>query len=557
MLSDPQALDWWQTSVIYQVYPRSFKDSNGDGVGDLKGIEEMAEHFSETGIGAIWLSPIFKSPMADFGYDISDFINIDSTYGTMDDFVSLLNKLKSLGVRTLLDFVPNHSSDEHEWFKKSVEKITPYTDYYVWRDGKFDSNGNRMPPNNWRNFFDGSAWEWSPVRGQYYLHQFTAKQPELNYESSALLEEMKNVLRFWLDMGVDGFRIDAMPYLVEDNLFRDEPLLDSVTVDDNHTYFNLNHIYSRDQPATYKVVEEFRAVLDEYTDRDGNTRLMLVEAYADVNYTMMYYSQETPRAHMPFNFNFITYLNKTSSAVDIKNVIHLWLDNMPRGQWANWVMGNHDNKRVASRFGQDMVDPINTLVMLLPGTAITYNGEEIGMADGTVRWDQTVDPWGKSGGMAKYEMTSRDPFRTPFQWNDLHNAGFSTAQYTWLPVNSNYWYLNLAFQKTCARSHYQTYKRLVQLRSLLTIARGDFSAHTISKWLLIFTRKLEGQDTFYIMINVGTEQETITMNEHFNDVPHYMVVRTSSINAWYAENDYVDTKKSLYMRPKSSIVLSY
>ncbi|XP_060864581.1 maltase 2-like [Metopolophium dirhodum] len=555
--AEPAKLDWWQTGVIYQVYPRSFKDSNGDGVGDLKGIEEMAEHFQETGIGAIWLSPIFKSPLADFGYDISDFVSIDSTYGTMEDFSSLQRKLKSLGVRILLDFVPNHSSDEHEWFQKSVKKIDPYTEYYVWLDGKVDENGNKIPPNNWRNNFDGSAWEWSAERGQYYLHQFAAKQPDLNYNSPALLEEMKNVLRFWLDIGVDGFRIDALPYIIEDIKFEDESVIHPNIVDDNYTYVLLDHKLSRDQPGTYKIVEEFRAVLDEYTNRDGNTRLMLVEAYASINYTMMYYSQQTRRAHMPFNFNFITYLNKTSSAVDIKDTINLWLDNMPPGQWANWVLGNHDNKRVASRFGQDMVDPMNTLATMLPGTAVTYNGEEIGMADGTIRWDQTVDPFGKNGGMARYEANSRDPFRTPFHWNDYQNAGFSTSQRTWLPVNSNHWYLNLAFQKACFRSHYQTYKTLLRLRSSPTIARGNLTMHTVSDWILILTRQLEGHETFYIILNVGTEQEAITLNEHFKDVPLHMIVRASSINSWHAENDYIDTTKPLAMRPKSSLVLSY
>ncbi|XP_026808060.1 maltase 2-like isoform X1 [Rhopalosiphum maidis] len=554
--SELAKLDWWQTSVIYQVYPRSFKDSNGDGVGDLKGIEEMAGHFNETGIGAIWLSPIFKSPLVDFGYDISDFVKIDSTFGTMEDFSSLQKKLKSLGVRILLDFVPNHSSDEHEWFQKSVKKIDPYTEYYVWLDGKLDENGNRVPPNNWRNFFGGSAWAWSPERGQYYLHQFMVKQPDLNYNSSALLEEMKNVLRFWLDIGVDGFRVDAVRYIIEDNAFEDEPLIDPNIKDDNYTYALLNHTSTRDQPGSYKMIEEFRAVLDEYFNRDGNTRLLLTEAYAPINYTMMYYSQQTHRAHMPFNFNFILYLNKTSSAVDIKNTINLWLDNMPPGEWANWVLGNHDRKRVATRLGQDMVDPMNTLTTMLPGTTITYNGEEIGMTDGTIRWDQTVDPFGRNGGMARYEVNSRDPCRTPFHWNNLQNAGFSKSQHTWLPVNSNHWYLNLAFQKGHVRSHYQTYKTLLRLRSSPTIAQGNLTMHTPTDWILILTRQLVDHETFYIVLNVGSEQETIILSELFKDVPLYMTVRSSSINAWQAENDYIDTKSPLAMRPKSSLVLS-
>ncbi|XP_050421279.1 maltase 2-like isoform X2 [Adelges cooleyi] len=556
-ISDTEHLDWWQKGVIYQVYPRSFKDSNGDGVGDLKGIEKMAEHFQDAGVGAIWLSPMFKSPMADFGYDVSNFTEVDSIFGTLDDFKSLQIKLKSLGVRLLLDFVPNHSSDEHDWFQKSIKKINPYTDYYLWKDGKTDSNGNRIPPNNWRNYFDGSAWEWSSEREQYYLHQFSIKQPDLNYHSPELLDEMKNVLRFWLDKGVDGFRVDALPFLVEDSSFRDEPLLDPNAVDDNYTYFLLDHIYSRDQPQTYTIVEEFRSVLDEYTKIDGNTRLMLTEAYASINYTMLYYSQDKPRAHMPFNFNLISYLNTSSTANDFKDVIDLWMDNMPRGRWPNWVIGNHDNKRVASRFGQDMVDPMNTLVMLLPGTAVTYNGEELGMADGTLRWDQTVDPWGKAGGPSKYAVNSRDPFRTPYHWNYTHNAGFSSTIYTWLPVNSNYWYLNLVFQKECTRSHYKTYKKLIELRSIPTILEGDLTLYVISDWVLAFTRKLKGHEDYYIILNIGSEQETIVLKKHFQNLPHNLIVRISSINSMHLENDYIDTNIPLEMRPKSSLVLSY
>ncbi|XP_050545176.1 maltase 2-like [Daktulosphaira vitifoliae] len=549
-------LDWWQKSVIYQVYPRSFKDSDEDGIGDLKGIEEMAEYFQYTGIGTIWLSPIFKSPMADFGYDISDFNDIDETFGTMDDFKNLLNKLKLLGVRLLLDFVPNHSSDEHEWFKKSIKRIDPYTNYYIWKDGKADENGNRIPPNNWRSNFQGSAWEWSPERGQYYLHQFTIKQPELNFRSPILLDEMKNVLRFWLDMGIDGFRVDAVPFIIEDEFFRDEPLLDPNSPDDNLSYNLLNHIYTRDQLMTYEIIEEFREVLDEFTAKDGNTRLLLTEAYAPMNFTMLYYSQEKPRAHMPFNFNFITYFNISSSAEDINNIIHLWLDNIPKGQWPNWVIGNHDNKRVASRLSQDMVDPMNMLNMMLPGTAVTYNGEEIGMSDAYLRFDQTVDPWAKAFGPLNYNTVSRDPARTPFHWNNTQNAGFSRLKKTWLPVNSNYWINNLKLQKKNNKSYYKTYKKLVQLRKKPTISHGDLTTYVLSKWVFAFSRKLNGYEDYYIILNIGTEQEEITLNSCFSNLSKNINVQASSLNSVYKEGQIINPNDILVMTPKSSIVLS-
>ncbi|XP_025196779.1 probable maltase [Melanaphis sacchari] len=279
--------------------------------------------------------------MADFGYDISDYNAIDAVYGTMDDFVSLHKKLKSLGIKIILDFVPNHSSDEHEWFEKSVKKIHPYTDYYVWRDAKYDTNNSRIPPNNWQSLFSNSAWTWNEQRGQYYLHQFDPKQPDLNYRSKELVKEMKNNLRFWLDLGIDGYRVDAVPFLFEDLQFLDEIRKpEELAKKEINTYEQYYHHNTMDLPETYEMISQFRDVIEEYKLKDGKTRLMLVEAYTTINYTMDYYSQGTPRAHMPFNFNFIAYLTKTSSAYDIRNTINLWLDNMPKGQWANWVVSN-------------------------------------------------------------------------------------------------------------------------------------------------------------------------------------------------------------------------
>ncbi|XP_025200461.1 maltase 2-like [Melanaphis sacchari] len=535
---DKTSLDWWQTAVFYQIYPRSFKDSNGDGIGDLKGIEEKAEHFKDIGVDCVWLSPIFKSPMADFGYDISDYNAIDSVYGTMDDFVSLHKKLKSLGIKIILDFVPNHSSDEHEWFEKSVKKIHPYTDYYVWRDAKYDTNNSRIPPNNWQSLFSNSAWTWNEQRGQYYLHQFDPKQPDLNYRSKELVKEMKNNLRFWLDLGIDGYRVDAVPFLFENLQFLDEIRKpEELAKKEKNTYEQYYHDNTMDLPETYEMISQFRDVIEEYKLRDGKTRVMITEAYTTLENTMRYYGNETTLgAHMPFNFGLIEKLNDHSNATQFNTAVNNWLDNMPDGKCANWVIGNHDQPRVATRFGSEMVDAMNMLNMLLPGAAFTYMGEEIGMLDTAVRWDQTVDPRGLNAGLDGFRILSRDPARSPYQWNASVNAGFTVASSRpWLPVNPNYWKLNLDAQRKQHCSHYTVYKRLTRLRKTQTIQRGSFEANVLSEWVYAFTRSLPSEETYLVVMNVGSEDEFVNLSDWPIAVKEETwLVHTPSLNSQFS-----------------------
>ncbi|XP_065203783.1 maltase 2-like [Planococcus citri] len=548
---NPQ-LDWWQTSVIYQIYPRSFKDSNTDGIGDLKGIEEQASYFKDTGIGAVWLSPINKSPMIDMGYDISDFTAIDPIFGTMEDFVSLQKKLDSLGIKLILDFVPNHSSDQHEWFKKSVKKVNPYTNYYVWRDPKGWLNETApAPPNNWVSLFGGSAWKYNEERKQFYLHQFGEAQPDLNYRSKELVEEMKNVLKFWLDKGVHGIRTDSVPYLVEDDKFLDEPPYNktsAVRLIGKKDYDALSHIYTKDQPESLKILRQFREVLDSYTQKGGPTRLLLTEAYTDIKHTIESYgTQESPIAQIPFNFYLLTELNDSSNAKAFNDTIHLWLDNMPKGRWPNWVIGNHDNSRVSTRFEPSAVDGINMLVQLLPGTAITYQGEEIGMEDTKVRQDQSSD----------IESPSRDPERTPFQWSSSPHAGFSTISgNTWLPVNPNYYTLNLEAQKKDPKSHYNIYKKLVKLRSNTVFQHGDINTYVVSERVFAFKRSIPEEEMCIIILNLNNEGEHVNLNTCMPDLPGKLNVYIASKNSEYNIGDQINTNDAgFYMRPKSALVL--
>lgn len=440
-LSDCRTKEWWERGNFYQIYPRSFKDSDGDGIGDLIGITDKMSYLKEIGMTGVWLSPMFKSPMVDFGYDISDYTGIQEEYGTMADFEKLVKKCKSLGIKLILDFVPNHTSDQHEWFKKSERSDPYYKDFYVWRPAKINAEtGEREPPNNWVSLFRYSAWQWSEIRQEYYLHQCVIQQPDLNFRNPDVVREMKNVLTFWLNKGVSGFRIDAIPHLFEymnaDGSFPDEPL--SGLCDDANAVCYYKNIYIRDQPETYDMVYQWRELLDQYTkDHGGETRIIMTENYATLELTQLYYGDAFGRkgSQVPFNFGLISDLTASSSPSDYKKSIDSWIDNMPQSDdyVPNWVIGNHDVHRVASRLGANRADAHNILVQTLPGIAVTYYGEEIGMTDQYISWENTVDPQACNQDKETFDSVSRDPARTPFQWDDTNNAGFSKGNSTWLP----------------------------------------------------------------------------------------------------------------------------
>ncbi|XP_063232111.1 maltase 2-like [Bacillus rossius redtenbacheri] len=529
--SGKDALDWWQTTVLYQVYPRSFKDSDGNGVGDLKGITQKLDHLKDAGIGALWLSPIFTSPGVDFGYDISNYTQIDPLFGTIEDLRELKSAAEKLGLKLLLDLVPNHVSNESEWFKKSVQKIDPYTDYFVWVDPKKDENGTRQPPNNWLSDFGGSAWEWREERQQYYLHQFAVQQADLNYRNKHVVQEIKDVMRYWLDQGMDGFRVDAVTFLFEDEQLRDEPLSGDPGAEPTDQSY-LKHVYTQNQPATFDMVQQWRALLDEYSSKDHSTRVMFTEAYADLDNTFKYYgTKERPGAHFTFNFFVIEYIKNTSTADDYENITSLWLKNIPAGDWPNWVVGNHDQHRVASRVGPGLVDAMNALALLMPGTAVTYNGEEIGMEDTFISWNQTVDPQGLNAGPQRYQLFSRDPERTPFQWDNTTSAGFSTSNTTWLPVNSNYKWLNLQKQQEDEDSHYKVYKQLVQLRKTKTIQRGTTHTAAVTQQVFAFVRALDGEVTYIVAMNVGNSSATVDLTRSFSGLPATATVVVASVGS--------------------------
>uniref|UniRef100_A0A1Q3FPA3 alpha-glucosidase n=2 Tax=Culex tarsalis TaxID=7177 RepID=A0A1Q3FPA3_CULTA len=559
----PANNDWWKTAIFYQIYPRSFKDSNGDGIGDLRGIIEKLPYLREIGVQGFWMSPIFKSPMADFGYDISDYYDIHPEYGTMADFDALVAEAKQLGLKVILDFVPNHSSDENDWFKKSENREAGFEDFYVWHPGKPNpaDPSKPLPPNNWVSFFRGSAWQWSDKRKEFYLHQFSVKQPDLNYRNPRVVDQMKDVMRFWLKRGVDGYRIDAVPTLFEiepdaSGNYLDEPLSGNTNDPDDPGY--TIHIYTQDRNETLDMVYQWRAVLDDFQkDNGGDARVMMTESYSRIDIVMKYYGNGTVLgSHIPFNFRFITDLGKDSSAMDFDNTIKYWMSNMPSGQVANWVMGNHDQHRVASRFGENKIDLLNMILMSMPGVAISYNGEEIGMTDVWISYNDTVDPAACNAGPDKYQYTTRDPERTPFQWDDSKDAGFSTANHTWLPMSPTYREVNVKVQQEVdGNSHLKVYKRLSYLRKNLAWMKGTLKT-TVSGDVLVIFRELKGYDSMVTLANNGGSQQTVDISKMgYLPLDKFGVYRAVSVNSIHQEGEPVAVGR-IVLDPFESVVIS-
>lgn len=456
--------DWWESATFYQIYPRSFKDDNNDGIGDLQGIIEKLPHLKDIGVTATWLSPIFKSPQVDQGYDISDYKDIDPIFGTMDDFDQLVKSAKKLGIKIILDYVPNHTSDKHHWFINSVNRVPGYEDFYIWHNGTVDKNGKRRPPNNWISIFKGPAWTWNEKRGQYYFHQFASAQPDLNYRNPNVVDNMTDVLSFWLDKGVDGFRMDAVPHIFEIADLRDEPLANNSNANpDDYEY--LDHIYTKDLNETFEMIYHFREHLDNYTkSHGGDTRIMMTEAYTSFENTIRYFGTYDGRlgAHFSFNFDLITRIHNDTKQLEFSNIFHQWFT-IPSFVHRNWVIGNHDQHRAATRLGVNNIDGYNMLLGVLDGIRVTYNGEEIGMENGPVKCEEGQDPSAIKN-CSTFDQVSRDFERTPFQWDDSVNAGFNKGKKPWLPVSPKYIETNLRKQKNETNSHFTIYKNLQQIR---------------------------------------------------------------------------------------------
>ncbi|XP_058449988.1 maltase 1-like [Malaya genurostris] len=530
---------WWKTAVVYQIYPRSFYDADGDGIGDIQGVIQKLHYLREIGIDAIWLNPIFKSPQVDFGYDVSDYYQVDPLYGSNDDLDVLFLEAQRAGIKVILDFVPNHTCNQHDWFLKSVQRIEPFTDFYIWHTGKHNPNGSRPePPNNWQSSFYGSAWEWNDHRQEYYLHQYAVGQPDLNYRNPKVVEAFDELLRFWMLKGASGFRIDAVNRMFEDRHFRDEPINDPA---DPLSYRYTHHIFTRDQPETYEVIAHWRKVLDEFTKKNGREEIiMLTEAYSNLTSIIRYYQSEDgsqQRAQLPINFSLMQTLHRNSTAYDIKRLVDEWIMQMPPGKVANWVLGSHDKSRIASRFGRERVEAMALLTLGLPGVAFLYYGDEIGMEDyRDISYEDTVDPKGRNQGPEKYKQMSRDPVRTPFQWDDGKNGGFSSAAKTWLPVHPSYEALNLRNQKPLNDSIFNFYANFLRIRQDQIFKEGKLISKAFSKQVFVYVRYLskpgELSTTPYraVIINLSAGSYIVDLGEllHIEGYAKVLLVRKKS-----------------------------
>ncbi|HZQ12547.1 MAG TPA: alpha-amylase family glycosyl hydrolase [Pseudolabrys sp.] len=486
---------WWKSAVLYQVYPRSFQDSNGDGVGDLRGIIARLAHFTELGVDALWLSPIFVSPMADFGYDVSDYTAIDPLFGTMEDFDALLAGAHARGLKVVLDFVPNHTSIDHPWFKDSrSSRTSAKRDWYIWRDPAPGGG----PPNNWLSEFGGSAWQFDEATGQYYYHAFLAAQPDLNWRNPHVVAAMHDVMRFWLRRGVDGFRLDAIWHLIKDDQFRDNPKNpDYRPADPPHR----RHIplYSGDRPEVHDALRDMRKVIDEFPDR-----LMIGELYLPFERLMAYYGRDLTGAHLPFNFALLT---APWQAREIARLVDDYEAALPMGGWPNWVLGNHDRPRVLSRVGEAQARVAAMLLLTLRGTPTLYYGDEIGLPQAVIPPERVRDPFEKN--LPGFGL-GRDGCRTPMQWDRSRFSGFSVAA-PWLPLTADWESRNVACERDDPGSIYNLYRRLLALRRVHpALGVGSYRPAAAEGAVLAYLRE-HGDERFFVALNLGASPATVGM----------------------------------------------
>ncbi|XP_014282430.1 maltase A1 [Halyomorpha halys] len=550
---------WYKNSVVYQVYVRSFQDTDGDGIGDLKGVIQHADYLQSLGIGAIWLSPIYPSPNFDFGYDISDMESINPEYGTLEDFNELVKTMKARGIRVIMDFVPNHTSTKHKWFIASEaynDTDELYSRFYVWQDpAGYDVDGHPFVPNNWISPMNtGTAWEWSEKRRQYYLHTFLVEQADLNYAHPAVRKKMNDVLKLWLSRGVSGFRMDAVSWLYETiwPCWTEQPVGNpDYSIPNN--YNNLNHICTMNQPETYEIIQEFRKTIDTFEDKPKEAKLMMTESYPDFDSVVKYYGDhDTPGATFPFNFVLISNITLASNTSEWARLINLWVNLINEDKWPNWVLGNHDQHRPASRFDDEWVDVLHLMVMSLPGTVITYNGDELGLKDSHVTYEEGKDTLGLRAGPSRFATSSRDFERGPMPWRAAHNGGFTTGR-PWLPLKPSFWTVNVENESSDKRSHLNVYKTLVHLRKQRTMSDGSCQVQTSDEGLIIITRALKDSPTTLTVLNIGDFEIIADLTKFREGLASTLGVAVGSFN--FPVTDSV-LASSVNLPPMSGVVLT-
>ena len=504
--------DWWRGAVIYQIYPRSFQDTNGDGIGDLRGITSRLPYIAGLGVDAIWISPFFMSPMLDFGYDVSDYRKVDPMFGTMADFDAMIAEAHRLGVKVMIDQVISHTSDQHHWFRHSREdKTNRYADWYVWADAKPDGT----PPNNWLSIFGGSAWEWDTRREQYYLHNFLRSQPDLNFHNPDVQDQLLDEVRFWLERGVDGFRLDTVNFYFHSAGLEDNPALTAAERNASiapsvNPYNYQNHIYSKSQPENIAFLERFRALMDEYGAAavgevgDAQRGLELVSEY----------TKGTDRLQMCYSFDFLE--GTKLSAERVRDVVSKFEDAAPDG-WSCWAFSNHDVVRHASRWADQVRDRDGFLKMTanviftLRGSVCIYQGEELGLTEAIIDFEDLQDPYG-----IQFWPTfkGRDGCRTPMVWSHNEpNGGFSTAPKPWLPVSPEHLTSAVNRQEGENGSLLEHYRAMLHFRAAHpALVKGAITFRDAAPGVLVFERAGD-DERLLVVINTSETAATVTVDD--------------------------------------------
>ncbi|XP_071037397.1 maltase 1 isoform X2 [Parasteatoda tepidariorum] len=483
------SLEWWQRNIVYHIYLPSFKDGNDDGIGDFKGLISKLDYFNELKISSLLLSPFYPSPMKDNGYDISSYTDIDPRYGCMEDFDQLMEELNKRGMNIIIDFVANHTSDQHDWFKRSILREEPYTEFYIWADPLPGSAiDNPLPPNNW------------------------------------------NVLRFWLNKGVDGFRIDAASHLIEDERLIDEPLNKKLNAKEGE-YKYLNHIYTKGNEENLDLIEEWKHVLNEFSTSSHKPKILLVEAMEKIEDVMYYYGTfERKLAEIPMNFQFYK-IKPESTGEDLQKFIEDWLTKMPKGKYPNWVMSSHDDARVVTRVGSTLASSLHMVMMLLPGLPIWYYGDELGMENGIIQPEDMRDSYA----LRTVSTNSRDPMRTPMQWNCEKNAGFSTSDTPWLPVNTSCIFKNVEVERKDPFSFLNNFKKLITIREEPAILFSSLVYPVVNEKLFSVLRSVVGAKCFLLLLNMSSEPLRADMTTLSSNLPQKAILELTNCEKYYTQ----------------------
>ncbi|XP_050541274.1 maltase 2-like isoform X2 [Daktulosphaira vitifoliae] len=523
LLSSIDNIEWWQNSVIYEIFLMSFKDSNSDGIGDLNGVTQKIEYLSNLGIDAIWLTPFYQSPLESSGYDITDYESILPIFGNINDFKNLVKSAHEKDIKVLIDFVPNHTSNKHVWFKKSVKKIEPYTNYYIWRNAKNHEDVIRnistpIVPNNWLRMYpngdDVSAWIWNDERRQYYYTQFSINLPDLNYRQSSVHKQMNNILKYWLELSIDGIRIDALKHVYEKYTTENESLINP---NGPYSYDNLNHTFTTDQIEVYDLIKEWRNLLDTYSSKDGNKRIIMTESYSPYNVLSMYFKNG---AQIPTNFNLIKK-DRSNLAFELYQSLQDWFTKMPPNSF-NSVLQNHDVPRISSQYGSQYLDNLNVLQLFLPGPCIMYYGGEIGMDD--------------------FDNLSNDIQRTPMQWDNNSYAGFTDGnKKPWIPVNPNYIYKNVMIESNVQKSHLNFFKTVSMLRHLSAFKNGGCVVYNFFNTIIVI-------HSFQI--------KQVNLSCQIKNLSEKLSVVVGSKDSGFEVGDQINSSMNFTMKSFSAVILT-